>query len=375
VGTVAKKSVLLLDSLAGNRGHLIDDDLFLSKCIAPLADDFLIASSPTSIANLQDTLDVSTYRLHSDANRSWFTRARLFRIICSLPCANYEHIVFQSFEEISTLLFMLLHPSKHIHIIVTNNLRPDRLQRHPQLGAFFLRQIFFRAASVIVHSQHEVQKVVNLVPGINPQNIFVKPFHKISQRHEQAPALNQRNRTILFLGPEFTHKKIDPVLELIKRDQLNRYQYQFCSMEGIPDELQTLSEKQDNIEVLQGYISDRRYYQLFRESSLIILTHDHNYEGVLSGAFCDAMASGTPVISRKIAPVTEYFEQYGPLGFIVDFDEPSWFEKVLEANIENEYPTFQKNIALLRDSCNIESIRDVFRKVLRDNAPRQLRAA
>lgn len=355
-------TLLLADMLAGNRGHLVADDLFLSECIAPLTREFLVVTSTTIAKNIRD-LGLDTWEFPPRDQDAFLQRPMLFRLMLSLPCARFNDVVFQSFEELSVLLFMLRHPFKRVHLIVTNNLRPDRLKRHPILGRFFLRLVFQRAASVIVHCQHEVTKVRELAPRLDPSRIFIKPFHQLAAPRTKL-SWHEKSPTILFLGPELTHKKVTPVVELIKRDTERRYRYVFCSMKNdMAFETQAFLEKQANVDLLFGYLEDDEYYRLFSESALIMLTHDDDFEGTLSGAFCDAIASGTPIIACDMAPHNEFFERFGKMGFLVDFDDPGWCNRVLSADLAVRYREFQENMAACRESCSMESIREVFRAV------------
>ena len=361
---VGKPSVLFVDPLATDRGHLIDDDLFFAECIAPLASEFLVATSPASVANIQQHLKVKTQEIEPFDKASRFTRIRLFRLAFTLPCSRFRHIIFQSFEEVSVLLFMLLHPGKCVHLIVTNNLRPDRLKRHPVLGRFFLRAVFQRAASVIIHCQHEADKVKELVPDIDTAKIFIKPFHQLSLSRLQL-SWQEKSQTILFLGPELAHKKLFPVVDLIKSDKQCRYRYVFCAMrDDMSSETRAFLETRENVELLFGHVADSEYYRLFSEAALVILTHDEDFEGALSGAFCDAIASGTPVIICKMAPYDEFFYRFGPMGFLVDYANTDWCKHVLNADLSAMYEEFQQNVDMCRKSCSMESNRDVFRSII-----------
>ena len=64
---------------------------------------------------------------------------------------------------------------------------------------------------------------------------------------------------------------------------------------------------------------DTEYMKLYLRCRYILLPYTRDYIGKLSGIFCDAIATSTPVIAPRIPPFTEYFEQYGPLGILFDF--------------------------------------------------------
>ncbi|MEL7655587.1 MAG: glycosyltransferase [Bacillota bacterium] len=238
------------------------------------------------------------------------------------------------------------------------------MKRHPFLGPFFLRAVFERAASVIVHCQFEVDKVKEIDPDIDSAKILIKPFHKIGQSRVQL-SYHEKRRIILFVGPEREHKKLDPVIDLIKSDKARRYRYVFCSMtDKMSVHSRIFLEARENVELKFGYTTDREYYRLFSEAMLIILTHDEGFEGALSGVFCDAIASGTPIIARDMAPHNEFFERFGPMGFLVDYADVEWCQHVIGANAQDMYPVFQSNMERFRKSCQVEAIRELFRKML-----------
>lgn len=356
-------SVLLVDPLNSDRGHPVDDDLFLSQCIAPLTRKFLVVTSPGSAANIQRHFPVPTSTINPFDDKARFPRKRLLKNVLNLPANRFHHVVFQSFEEVSTLAFMLRHPRTHVHLIVTSNLRPDRFTRRPILGRLLIRTVFRRAASIIVHCQHEVRRILDLVPGISHQKIFIKPFHQMGHQRE-CLELARKAKTILFLGPECSHKRLDPVLDLIRADRKEYYQYVLCGMREMSESARAFLQAQRNVKLLFGHTGNDDYYRHFSDAALVILTHDLGYEGALSGAFCDAIASGTAVIARDMAPHNEFFEQFGPMGFLVDFNNLSWCQRILNTNLEACYEDFQKNMARLRQSCSLEANRAVFTNVL-----------
>ncbi|MDR3561366.1 MAG: hypothetical protein P4N59_08000 [Negativicutes bacterium] len=359
-----KHRVLLIDQMANDRGHLREDDLFFAECISPLATDFEIATSAGSAADITRELHVQARVIKGHAASVRIQRLRLFRDILSLAFSRFGHVVFLSFEECSTLLFMLLHPKSRVHLIVHHNLRPDRVNRHPTLGPVLLRAVFQRAATVIVNCQYAAGRVKAIHPDIDPGKILVMPYHKIGQARVQL-SWHEKKPVILFVGPQRVHKKVEPAIDLIKNDRERRYRYVFCSMaDTIPDRTRSFLEAQENVELAFGYTADDVYYRLYSEAMLILLTHDTDFEGTLSGVFCDAIASGSPIIARDMAPHREFFQRFGPMGFLVDYADVGWCRHVLGANLQQVYPEFQKNMERCRESCRMEAIREQFRKLL-----------
>ncbi|MGI9459331.1 MAG: glycosyltransferase, partial [Pirellulales bacterium] len=159
-----KKRIFLVDMLAGDHGHLLNDDLVLSRCLFPLASRFCLASSSASIVNVHNILGVNVKNIGTFRPSGYLRRLRLIWLAITLNCSGFDHIFLQSFEEISALLFMFLRPAKKVHLVVTNNLRPDRLDRHPFLGSWVLRSLIKRATSLIVHSKYEKELILKLSP-------------------------------------------------------------------------------------------------------------------------------------------------------------------------------------------------------------------
>lgn len=357
----ASWDILIVDPLAEDRYHLIEDDLFLATCLTPLARRFLIATSTTSAANIR-SLGIAALSTHAGFPSRRFIRLQLVRNILSLTKLPHNDVIFQSFEEVSTLVFMLLNPSKRVHLIVTNNLRPDRIRRHPWLGRLLLQAVIKRATSIIVHCEHEVARIRELAPGVDKRKVFVKPFHQISQPREILP-LEKKGCDVLFLGPEQPHKSVGPMIQLMNADASDQFRYVFCSMAHEGQTNPVLPGGQ-NVEVMRGYTEPAEYYRRFSGARVVLLTHDANFEGALSGAFCDAIASGTPVVARRMAPHDEFFARFGPMGFLVDYDTPEWYAPLLNGTLSERYNEFQQNMAACRAACNGEAIREVFRTLL-----------
>jgi glycosyltransferase involved in cell wall biosynthesis len=330
-----------------------------------LVREFAIASSPASVANIREHLDVEAFPVTRSKLLSRLLRLRYSSIVnlLTLPCSRYQHVLFQSFEEISTLLFMLRHPGKRVHLIVTNNLTPERFRRCPRLLTFLLRRIFERAASVFVGSQFELDVIKGLSERIDPRKLFVIPYHQIAIPRRRLK-WKAKSRTVLYMGPELPHKSIDPVIQLITRDTQRRFRYLFLAMEKISPDARAFLENQPNVRLEFGYVPDDEYYRAFSEAALVIMTHDAMLEGRLSGILCDAIASDTALVARDMAPHNEFFNRFGDMGFLVDYREPGWCDRILNAGLESLYDGFQKNMAACRKASSLENIRAIFHKAL-----------
>lgn len=358
-----KSDILILNALAGDRGHLINDDLFLAECLEPFANVIEVRSSPTSVANISNHLSARALSIKKFGFLSRFPRLQLIVRLLAVPRLRYQDIFFPAFEEVSTLLFMLLHPGKNVHLIYHNNLSRERRGRHPYLWALFTKMVALRATSLFVPSRFQSDCLKAVCPEIDSSKIFIRPFDQIAK--PQSPlAWSERLQTMFFMGPLSIHKPIEPLINLIQRDTKRRYRYLLRRIDNIDSDTRSFLEAQPNVDLASGYIDTDEYHQLFREASWVITTHNLLFEGKLSGIFCDAIAAGTPIITSNMAPHDEFFERFGDMGILVDYDDSQWCERFLNTDFSSKQEGFQLNMAACRQSCTMEAIRMVYHAAL-----------
>jgi hypothetical protein len=136
-------------------------------------------------------------------------------------------------------------------------------------------------------------------------------------------------------------------------------------MGDLPPRLDQELATYPNVEVRQSYLSQSEYQSLFDHASWVVMTHDHTFEGRLSGVFQDAIAAGTPVIAQRMSPHTDFFDQASPFGLLVNFKDPNWFAPILA--LKGSHPNgeaYQAAMTQVRAHCGEAAIRDVFRQAL-----------
>jgi glycosyltransferase involved in cell wall biosynthesis len=231
--------------------------------------------------------------------------------------------------------------------------------RRPLLWRLLTKAILKRAATLFVHSQFEVDTLRRIAGPPDCAKIRIIPFHQIASDRPQQPWA-RRNRTILFMGPVLSRKPVEPLIHLIKADEKRSFRYVLRRMDNTDSDARAFLESQPNVDIGYGYLKDEEYYRLFSESALVILTHNRLFEGELSGLFCDAIASGTPIIALDMSPHNEFFTRFGEMGFLADYaGDPQWHKRILASGLEALYDGFQRSMAKCRESCGIESIRKV----------------
>jgi len=363
--SIDSTKVLLVDPLAlEERGHLIDDDLFLTSCLLTLTPHVKVLTSETSAANINSKHMGVANGLKSFGFLGKIGRLRSVLRVVSIRTSGCTDVVFQSFEEAQAIVFILLHPRTRVHLIVTNNLALERSNRHPVIWRRLIRMALQRASSVIVHSEYEVCVVKDVCPVFNESRIFIKPFHQVAAKRDR-PEWLERSNTILFLGPILERKPIEPVIDMIKHDSEQRFRYVLRRVDELDADQRRFLESQPNVDISSGYISDAEYYDLFSSSTLVLKTHNRLFEGKLSGPFCDAIASNTPVIATDMSPHNEYFKKFGPMGFLVDYSDPDWADEIINSDLTTLYDEFQGNMAVCREAASIEANSLVFRSMLK----------
>ncbi len=360
-----KPSILIADVLAGDQGHLVDDDLFLAECLMPLAEKLEIRSSAASAANMTRRLNVKAVPLREFAILRFSPRFQITLKLLTLPCSRYQDIVLPAFELISVLLFMLCHPRKRVHLIFHNNLAPAKKKRRAFLWTFLMRLAVARAASLLVPSGYQVDYLASIYPKIDLSKVHLRPLNQMGASRFRPP-LSDRSRIVLFMGPRAVDgsKPLEPLIDLIKRDTTHRYKYVLRRMETFDAETRAFLAGQPNVDLGSGYVETDEYYRLLSNASWVILTHNLLFEGKLSGVFCDAIAAGTPVIARDMPPHDECFDRFGDMGVLVDFADPAWCDRFLATDFSPRHEAFISNMAACRESCSMEAIRSVFRAAL-----------
>jgi len=367
VGTLADLMpcrVLLVDPKAEDVGHLLDDDLFLAQCLSGLVQQVDVRSSAASVERIRGIPNVNAKVLDHHSVFRHSARMSYIAKLAGLHADGYNVVVFQSFEELSTLLFMVRYPRAKVVLIVTNNLSPDRFQRRPLAARALLGTVLSRASAVVVHCQFEVDFIARVFPTVGRRKVWVVPFHKIGIPRPRL-GLSSRRRALLFIGPEQPHKTLHPLLELIDADTSRRYEYIVTGADPstCSDRFRQLC-RSSNVRMLRGYLDDAEYYSLISSVLLVILTHDRSYEGRLSGALCDAFSCYTPVLSMEMEPVREFFAKYGPMGYMVNFGDPGWSNDLLRTDIEADFGRFQNNIERIKAACSIQNVQMAFRHIL-----------
>jgi len=340
---IRKQHLVIIDPLAEDKGHLIQDDAFLTRMFADGFEKVTLMSSPKSISN------VCSFKLPNVATEHtkfcFFQRGLLYRLQLAMRLLTVKippdasAILVQSFEELSLYLFMLVNRKWQLSVIVTNNLANIATKPTKKL---FLKKIFCRAHAVFIHCDYEKALIADFSPSVRISKVHRVRFHHIGTKREQR-AFGDRKKRLVFMGMYRQDKGLSQFWRLVQIDAFPGFTYGlFGQYDPTSYNSETLPHRK--LEMTAGFIPETDYYKLIAESMFIILPYTREYEGKLSGVFCDAIASLTPVIVPRIEPFREFFCRYGQLGFMVDFDDNEWILGVGRLDEPLRYAHFQQNM-------------------------------
>lgn len=370
-GSFDERRVIIIDALAEEGFHLCRDDLFLVGALAGAFDGVRIHSSPASLSGIRAAgvmgVDARPTVMQSPKARRRFS-GRIRAVVRTLAVRGLrrgEQVVFQSFYELAVILFSLVNPSARLYLLVTNNLTSVN---QPGVRARMKRRLLgasmARATRVVVYTRFAAEELRRVFPRIPPERVRVMRFHQAGIVRD-VRSFDDRRQHISYIGWAREGKGLDQFLALVARDRYGAFTYGLYGTFHLSDHHRAVIQQAgDRIELVSGYIPDDQYIEFFNQSMFIALPYGEAYAGSLSGVFCDAISTGTPVIASRIEPFTEYFETFGPLGHLVDFDDATILDAVSAAPTREEYAVLQRNLLSAREAHEPGSIRRAFARVL-----------
>ncbi len=324
---IPRGGIVVVDALAEENFHLLRDDLFLVGALHRAFADIHIHSSPASVnaidaANLPGVHTHRTVLQSRGARTVGFSRLRyMLRTLRVGGLRGGGKVIFQSFYEPAVVLFGLLHRSVKIYLLVTNNLAAvHRKGIRGGLKRWLLKRSFDRAAGIIVYTRYATEQIRQAFPTVGQEKVHVLRFHQAGIVRDIVP-FGRRRRHMAYVGWARPDKGLDRFLKLAASDTVGQFTYGIYGTVRLDKRQEEIVlDLKDRLEVVSGYMPDEVYIEHFRSAMFIVLPYSDAYAGSLSGVFCDAISTGTPVIASCIEPFTEYFEAFGALGHLVDFN-------------------------------------------------------
>jgi hypothetical protein len=329
---------IFISSFALHDGHsVIDDDRYFSFMFAA-KQDFVYYTS-----NYSYTRIIGKYP-------NAYQRIRSYEL--SKIGVNYaDRVVFVGFTEKGVVRFLLTNILRNprIILIATNNFSAARIRKYSWQLRFFLWLVNPFLIRIVLHTDYEKQLLSAIAPLLT-KKLLLKKHHLMTPRFDFVES-SKKDLIVSYFGPIKFDKPIEPVIDLIRADTGKKFLYRLYSV-SIGEIEKVLPDLSNflNVEVIEKRKDERDYIQKFSESSLVFLTHSHEFEGKLSGNLCDCFSMRIPFISSAIEPVVFYQALYGDLGFIVDYRDTSWAFKFLNDFDCSKYSLMIRNL----DSLGLE---------------------
>jgi hypothetical protein len=343
-------------------GHLILDDTywvgyFKNKLKGLYSSEFSISIQRQKFSFYENKFHI----IYRNKNRLYLLDSILRCFAVPLP--RNSDILIQGFEELPILFFLLRAKflGNKIYLVLTNNICTYRINPNRYILKGILKIIFKLSNKVIYHTDFELMLINKyLKPGKATKFEFVK-YQLLTKdlqcENYKIPFVG--NKCISFFGPIKRDKPIEPFLDLVKADKEKKFSYKIFNPgeKHVDDIIKKINDNQ-NVEVVNQFLSFEEYEKAVKESAIIFLSHDFTYEGKLSGNICDCISKRKPFISNNISPVKDFVVEYGQIGFVYDLENDStWTLTFLKSIDEEKYNGVLKNLERLQSEFTDEKIK------------------
>ena len=331
-------------------GHSILDDKYYFEFLSTCSHHVEFYTSKYSADRLKTTL--SDHKICviavTQSDGSLLSDIQFMRTIETTSGAV---VVFLGYTERLVLIHSVLNFANRYQLVLiaTNNISARRVKKYKlALKAFFF-VIKPKIKRLVVHSIAEVDLLSKIISWVKPY-CFVKRTHLMLERKSSVRQLESSKLVISFFGPVKAEKPIEPLLDLIKFSKsidclINIYK---VDIKLILKKLQT-DHLPQNVFLKNDWMDESKYNEAVEQTDLILLTHNRDFEGKLSGNLCDCIAYAKPFISDLIEPAISMAQNNERIGLFYDFNSKYWVTQLSQ-------DLTVKGVAQMRHA--IEKIRD-----------------
>jgi hypothetical protein len=374
----SNKSFVIYSSLTEDVGHLLLDDIFWFKNLIKADKRTIIITSEFSAKSLRQKFPENANNIYAFKEYNFLKRInyRFYLIAKLITCKKISNsnIIFQGFDEIGTILslFKLLYRNNQLFFVPTNNVSPERFNNSSWLLSRMLKIIISYSDKFFYHTDFELKLIVEKL-NLSPQQLIKNKlkYHLLAPKKVITANVDFAKKAIItFFGPTMITKPIDDICNLINSDfQLEKkFKYRFINISNnVKESIIEKLESTEFVEFNQGYLDDETYKRFISESKYVFLPHNKLFEGKLSGILSDSISMGTPIISNNIEPVIEFFKNFGPMGYIYDFqNDNNWTHSFLNDKLDEDYQYFRSNMNNCSNCHNEELIIKEFLEIIQN---------
>lgn len=311
-------------------GHSLLDDVFYFEYLLNRKEPFRFYAPPLSAQRLEarfpDAKDhILVVEPYHPSGWGHFRFARQLKVEAGAK------VIFFGYQERLVLAWYLLNLLRpfSLLLVATNNIAAGRVDAYRAQMKFFFRAIRGKLKRIVLHTEHEVRLLDRLSDDLS-RITYVKKHHLMVPIRRPHSEPYSGKIAISFFGPPKPDKPIEPFLHLIASDNSGRFHYTIHNQ----SEADVLARMRvvrlpDHVSVIEGWRSYEAHLENCAASDVIFMTHNYAFEGKLSGNLCDCVALGVPYICAAMEPMLSLHKKYGALGYLNDFDQPMWAERLL----------------------------------------------
>jgi hypothetical protein len=310
--------------------HSLLDDEFYFGYLVERGVNFVFHAPAHSCARLETLFPAHRQRLRvlRASGEGMLASWRLSGVIEIAPGAS---VVFFGYSERLVTFFLLRNAWADIRLtlVATNNFSARRVRLYGRRMRAFLRLSRRTLHRLVVHTEHELLLVESL-DRTSRARAMSKRHHLMLPREVTRSAGDRP--VIAFFGPPKPEKPVEPLAALIAADVGGRFEYRVYGVTETEGRLLSSgASPQARVVIHSGRLSNEAYAQAAAAADIVLLTHNADFEGKLSGNLCDCIAHQVPFLGSKIEPHLEYLRRFGQIGYAVDMTNESWAREFLQS--------------------------------------------
>lgn len=310
-------------------GHSLLDDLFYFDYLLNRNEPFRFLVPPLSAKRIEARFPAAKEHLQVVERyepKGWGH----LKFASQLKVEAGDKVVFFGYLERLVLVWYLMNLWRpfSLRLVATNNIAAGRLDTYRSQMKFFFRAIRGKLQRIVLHTDHEVRLLDRLIEGLG-RIAYVKKHHLMIPIRRPSVRPRGEKIAISFFGPPKPDKPIEPFLQLISSDTSGRFHYTIHNQSEL-DVLASmrLAHLPAHVSVVEGWRGYEAHLDSCAASDIIFMAHNRAFEGKLSGNLCDCVALGVPYICAPMEPMLTLHKKYGALGYVCDFEQPGWAEKL-----------------------------------------------
>lgn len=313
--------------------HSLLDDEFFFGYLVERGKEFLFYAPGYSCGLLEQAFPAHRHRLRilPESGGGMWSLWQLSGAMNVLPDAS---VIFFGYSEklVAALLMRHALADFRLTLVATNNFSARRVRLHGRLLRAFLRLTRPKLERLVVHTDYELSLIERLDRTSRLRAISKRHHLMLPVIRGAAPSFATDKPVIAFFGPVKPEKPIEPLAALIAADVGGRFEYRVYGVTEAEGELlQSRASSQVRILVNPGRLSNDAYAGAVASADMVLLTHNRDFEGKLSGNLCDCVAHQIPFLGSAIEPHLEYLRRFGEVGYVVDMTNERWAADFLQS--------------------------------------------